>query len=40
LPPVTEDQFVLRFIEHRAPTHGINRHTEAQELQDHFALDE
>ena len=40
LPPLAEDQLVLRLVEHRAPGHHVDRHAEAEERQDHLGLDE
>src|SRR6185437_854492 len=40
LPPLAENQLVLRLVQHRAPRHDIDRHAEAQERQDHLCLDE
>ena len=40
LPPLAEDQFVLRLVQHRAPRHDVHRHAEPQERQDHLGLDE
>src|SRR5438552_1874338 len=40
LPPLAEDQLVLRLIEHRAPRHDVDRNAETEERQDHLGLDE
>ena len=40
LPPLAEDQLVLRLVQHRAPRHDVDRHAEAEERQDHLGLDE
>src|SRR5438105_12734366 len=36
LPPVAQYQFVLRFVQHRAPGDHVHRYAETQEAQDHF----
>ena len=40
LPPLAEQQLVLRLVQHRAPRHDVDGHAEAQERQDHLGLDE
>jgi len=40
LPPLAEDQLVLRLVEHRAPRDDVDGHAEAEERQDHLVLDE
>src|SRR5436190_5168051 len=40
LPPLAENQLVLRLVQHRAPRHDVDGNTEAEERQDHFGLDE
>ncbi len=40
LPPLADDEFVLRLGQHRAPRHDVDRHAEAEERQDHLGLDE
>src|SRR6266542_4198015 len=38
LPPLAEDQLVLRLVQHRSPRHDVDRNAEAEERQDHFGL--
>src|SRR5262249_11508517 len=40
LPPLAEDQLVLRLVQHRAPRHHVDGNAEAQEREDHLGLDE
>src|ERR1700687_5636221 len=40
LPPLAQDQLVLRLVEHRSPGHDVDRDAETQEREDDFGFDE
>src|SRR5207302_1717725 len=40
LPPLADDELGLRFRQHGAPGHHVDRHAQAEEGEDHLDLDE